>query len=349
MSKTAHISHFKSVETRKLSLEIIESLALYLALSVLVYRNFIDFSQPMQMAVLINSAVAALGCFVLSRRWIGAIAASLVAGAIYGFSPFSLGFAAYHPLAGASFAAIPWLFCPAAYWPQRERFGVEFHPRFDGPRARKVIGAGLSALPFLIIAGFFMLCAMPAIGPFFPLPIQQNLRPESLLHLAIGSEIPIQKFVFSVGHVSLTMAVMGVTICVLGKKFAGLIVAGIALALSMSGPLLQTSPIVWGAIPILLLSILAGLGVEVLAWAGRGDRKLVLICAIVPTVICVITFAAGYRLPATMHLLAAITLGCIYCMERADLRWHGLRWAMLCTAVAIDIAITSKILLGPIF
>lgn len=349
MANTAEISHFGLAGTRKLSMEIIESGAIYVALSILVYHEFIDVSKPLQLAILVNSAVAALGCFVLSRRWIGAITASLLAGGVYGFSPFALGFAAYHPLAGASFAAIPWLFCPAAFWSQRERFGVGFHTKFDGPRARKVIAVGLSILPFVIIWAFFTLCAMPAVGPFFPLPIQQRMAASSFLHLAIPAEVPIQNFVFSVGQIALTMATMGGLIFVFAKRFGVLIVAGVAFGMSFFGPIGAVSPMVWGAIPVLLLAILAGLGVEALAWAGRGDRKLVAICAVVPAVLAVVTYSAGYELSAGMHLLAAIMLGCVYCMERGNLRWHGLRWTMLCVAVAVDVIVTAKILLGPIF
>ena len=66
--------------------------------------------------------------------------ASFFAGAIYGFGPFALGLANFHPTAGLLAATIPWLFCPATF----------------GPKARwQWVSWPLSALPFLAILLFF--------------------------------------------------------------------------------------------------------------------------------------------------------------------------------------------------
>ena len=40
---------------------------------------------------------------------------TVLAGLLYGFSPFAFGLACYHPAAGVPFAMAGWLFCPAAF------------------------------------------------------------------------------------------------------------------------------------------------------------------------------------------------------------------------------------------
>ena len=90
--------------------------ACYLALALHLYRPYIPKFEPVQYLFIINSIAGALGCFVLSRRWVSSFVGSLFAGAIYGFGPFALSFAAYHPFAGLPMAAVPWLFCQAAFF-----------------------------------------------------------------------------------------------------------------------------------------------------------------------------------------------------------------------------------------
>ena len=72
---------------------------LYIALGIYLYQPHFKHFKPLQYLVVAGPVCAALGCFVLSRRWISAFGALLFAGAAYGFSPFALGFAAYHPSA----------------------------------------------------------------------------------------------------------------------------------------------------------------------------------------------------------------------------------------------------------
>jgi hypothetical protein len=53
----------------------------------------------MKLLLPLNSILAAMGCFVLARRWVSSFDASLLAAVVYGFGPFGLSFASYHPLA----------------------------------------------------------------------------------------------------------------------------------------------------------------------------------------------------------------------------------------------------------
>jgi len=87
-----------------------------------------------------NVCLAALGCFVLSRRWVPAYASSFFAGAIYGFGPFTLSLAKFHPATGLLAASIPWLFCPAAFIPKTKWRWLSWP---------------LAALPFLAVLLFF--------------------------------------------------------------------------------------------------------------------------------------------------------------------------------------------------
>ena len=106
--------------------------AVYTAFAVYLYRPYFKGFNALQLQDLFvaNICLAFLGYYVLSRRWIAGFAESVFAGVIYGFGPFALGLAKFHPTAGFLVATIPWLFCPAVFgvarpsWPLRGRPGL---------------------------------------------------------------------------------------------------------------------------------------------------------------------------------------------------------------------------------
>ena len=127
---------------------------IYLAFAIYLYLPYFWHFKIMQYMILLNAVIGALGCFVLSQRWIGAFAGELFAGIIYGFSPFALGFAAYHPLAGLPFAILPWLFCPAVYWSKIcKHTGLG---QYEDTVWSTITTSVLSLLPFILIALFFL-------------------------------------------------------------------------------------------------------------------------------------------------------------------------------------------------
>jgi hypothetical protein len=114
----------------------------YFGFAVYLYQPYYQTFHGFQNLLVVNLFLAALGCYVLSRRWVSGFIESLSAGAIYGFGPFTLYLAQnqYHPTAGLLAASIPWLFCPAVF----------------GPKGRwKWLNIMLVTLPFLAIILFF--------------------------------------------------------------------------------------------------------------------------------------------------------------------------------------------------
>ena len=63
-----------------------------------------------------TTVAAAWGAYFISKRWVNNWTPSFFTGAVYGFGPFALSFGLFHPLAGLSFAMVPWLLLPAVYW-----------------------------------------------------------------------------------------------------------------------------------------------------------------------------------------------------------------------------------------
>ena len=107
---------------------------MYAGFAIYLYQPYFKYFDALRYLLVVNVCLASLGCFVLSRRWVGAFAGSFFAGAMYGFGPFALGLAGCHPTAGLLAATVPWLFCPAAF----------------GPKGRwRWLRVPLSALPFL--------------------------------------------------------------------------------------------------------------------------------------------------------------------------------------------------------
>ena len=114
----------------------------YVAFAVYLYGHYFKGFSTLRLRDLFvaNICLASLGCYVLSRRWVAGFAESFFAGALYGFGPFTLGLAKFHPAAGFLAAAVPWLFCPAAF----------------GPRAGwRWLRVPFSVLPFLAIVLFW--------------------------------------------------------------------------------------------------------------------------------------------------------------------------------------------------
>jgi len=298
---------------------------IYAALSVCLYLPYLKHFKVLQYALLLNSALGALGCFVLSRRWVGVFAASLFSGAVYGFCPFALGFAAYHPLAGTVMAVLPWLFCPAVFYPRT--------------RYRKIITTALSLLPFIAIAFFFWLCSRPDLGPLFALPKNEKLQLTNMIGLIGPLNSKPHHFIFSFYHVPVSVLLMGLFMYVANARISVMIITAAALCLAFYDPLFQVSPIVWALVPLLFCSVLIGLGTQALAWAGRADRKYILICALVSAALAIATFAMGYNYAGQMHALTAVLTAAIFFLTKAQLRWHPFRWILLSTALTIDITL----------
>lgn len=328
------------------------AVVVYVAFVIYLYRPYFDVFRTWQWLLPANALIGALGCFVLSRRWVGGFTGSLLAGAVYGFGPFLLGLARYHPTVGVLAAAIPWTLAPAA---------------FLGRRRHVLVRAGLSLLPFLAVVLFFRIGALEHYR-LFAAPIQAQPRKVDL----VGFIVPLvvagrSAMLASLYHVPITALILGVAMMVKARRYGLLLMAAGGLALSLCksylGPgavvWLGVSPILWLSIPMVCFALLAGLGLQGFLEAGFSDRKWILAALMSAAALAIVTLllaakyfqvvfglADGYaRLfveAAKMYLTAALALGIVFVIARQRVRFQPLRWAVLCAALGMDIFLGAR-------
>ena len=331
---------------------------IYCAFAVYLYQPYFKNFDKWQHLLALNACLGSLGCYVLSRRWVAGFAESFFAGALYGFGPFALGLVKFHPTAGFLVAAIPWMFCPAAF----------------GPEGRwRWLRVPLAALPFLGILLFFQISARFAL---YPVPIRLKLHFADLS----GMMAPLvaarrQRTLVGFYHVPIAPLIMGIAMFLAPLKLLGAggivrrlrstadlaarrfgiiaIFAG-AAALAFCDSYLDISPIIFFAISTLCCSILAGAGMQGLVSAGPADRKWILLTAIVMGILAIVAlllatkhfqsfmgmadaYAMLFIQTANMYILGAIAGATLFFVARAKLRLNPLRLALLCAPMALDI------------
>lgn len=309
---------------------------MYASLALFLYLPHFKKFDSLQYIVIINTYMAALGCFVLSRRWVGSFTGSFFAGVVYGFGPFSLWLSGYHPAVSLLVAAIPWLLCPAVFFPKRKLW----------------ISIPLSTLPFLAILLAFQAAAHYRL---FPIPIHTRLNAAELAGLfaplvALERSMPLVGFY----HVPLAALLLGLSMLLKARRVSILLILAAGVILAFLGPFFNISPILWLTIPVLCCSVVIGEGLQGFALAGYADRKWLLItsgimAALAITAMLLATkydnsfagFGTKYaRLlmqTAKLYLLGAIATGIIFFMARAKLRLTVLRLVILSLAMAVDI------------
>ena len=346
--------------------------AVYTAFAVYLYRPYFKGfgSLRLQDLFVANICLACLGTYVLSRRWVAGFTESFFAGAIYGFGPFALGLAKFHPTAGFLFAAIPWLFCPAAFGP-KDKY--------------KPLRIPLSLLPFLAIVLFFQLSSRFGL---YPIPIKLKLHGAEMAGL-LAPLVSAKRNMILVGfyHIPLASLIMGFSMLLVplkglrrggilqrGKILKGLaarrlgIVAIFAVAtiLAFCESFFDISPIMWLAVSVLFCSVLIGAGMQGLISAGFADRKWILFTAIVMGVLAIVTLllatkyfqtfaglGSGYARVLTeaakMYILGAITIAIFFFMTRAKFRTHLLKAGLLCAIMGLDIFLGARFVVDRIF
>ena len=180
---------------------------IYTVFAVYLYQPYLKNFNTLQYLLPVNLILSALGCYVLSRRWVSSFFGSFLAGAIYGFGPFTLGLAKFHPTAGFLTACIPWLFCPAA---------------LIGRTKRRWLSWPLSAIPFLAIVCFFQISNYYHL---FAIPIQTRLRLGDLAGL-MAPLVMAQKGTTLAGfyHVPLIALLMGFAMLFAAKRIGVIII-----------------------------------------------------------------------------------------------------------------------------
>ena len=310
---------------------------IYASLALCLYQPHFKNFHSLQYLLIVNVCLAALGCFLLSRRWVASFVGSFFAGAIYGFGPFGLWLSGYHPTVGLLAAAIPWLLCPATLCSKRKW---------------RWVCAPLSALPFLAILLAFQVSAHYRL---FPIPIHTRLHLADLAGLlaplvALERTMPLVSFY----HVPIAALVMGFSMLLRARRFGIMIIFAVGTILAFCSPFFNISPILWLTIPVLCCSILIGMGMQGLVLAGFSDRKWVLTTTVIMAALAIIALLLATKYydmfaglgakyarllvqTAKMHILGAISTSVIFFMARAKLRLAFLRWVILSLAMAVDL------------
>ena len=318
------------------------AVALYACFGIFLYLPTLGVNNT-KIVCGFNTIVAAWGAYHISKRWVNNWTPSLTAGAVYGFGPFALSFEMFHPLAGLSFAMVPWLLLPAVYW----------HKGKSPDAFRFCVRALLTLLPFAGIILLFWIPAQQWAGPFFLMPKELSMTVKDFADLILPLHNSGGSVVFGLYHCSLVFALMGVFVYIKLQRIALLTPIAAGLVLSFSEPVFKVSPIVWAAFPILFLAVLCGLGFQAFLWAGKADAKWIVIGAAAATALA--AFSAGimvtpfagrvFELTAILYALAAAALCILLAMLRLNLRWPWFKWAILTIAIMIDLIYSARYLI----
>ncbi len=323
--------------------EFIIAAGIYSAFAIYLYQPYLKNPALERLALLLNASLASLGCYVLSRRWVASFPGAFFAGIVYGFGPFALGLAAYQATAGLVFAAVPWLFCPAAFWQRL------FNTRNSKRRfAYLLITTGLSILPFLIIVLLFSILGSAKLR-LFPIPIQTRLHlADTIGLLSLYKATNNSSIFFSFYHLPLSALVMGFFVFFALHRVGPMIIFTLGLALTFTDSIFQVSPLIWTAVPLVCCSVLIGLGTQSLAWSTAADKGWLLICAFITGLCAAVTAILGSKgesiffQDATMYVLAVVLVMITFFIARGGLRLHWLRWLALSAAFLLDIFIGAQ-------
>lgn len=322
---------------------------LYAGFAGYLYQPYLKQFHGSQYLLVVNVCLASLGCFMLSRRWVSSFFGSLFAGAVYGFGPFSLGLACYHPTASLLIAIIPWLFLPAAF----------------GPKGRwRWLRLVLCTMPFLAIVLFFQAAVYFRL---FIIPVQVRLGLADLSGLLVPL-VTAERNMTLIGfyHVPIAALVMGFSMLLAARRFTILAILCVGAVLAFCPPLLEVSPIIWLALAILCCSVIIGEGMHGLILAGHADRKWVLVTASVMGVCSIVTLLLATKYfemfaglgtkyakllvaAAMMYILGTVAVAILYFMTRIKIRINWLRLIILCTAMAIDVFLGARFIVDKIF
>ena len=324
----------------------------YAGFAVYLYLPYFENFQGFQHLLVINLFFASMGCFLLSRRWISGFIESPLAGALYGFGPFTLSLAQYHPTAGLLAASIPWLFFPAV-------FGLKDKWRW--------LNMLLATLPFLAIVLFFQVTVHFRL---FAVSTQARLNINELYSL-MAPLVAAKRGTILAGfyHVPIAALIMGFAMLIAARRFGVMAILVLGIILTFCNQInsgLKVSPIIWLTISMLCCSIIIGTGLQGLVSAGYSDRKWILATAIVMGILTIATLflatkyfqtflglGSGYaRLfteEAKMYILGTVAVAMIFLLSCAKRRTHRLREAILFAAIAFYVFLGARFIIDGIF
>lgn len=317
-----------------------------------LYKPYFDQFSRWQWSLPLTVWAAALGCYILSRRWVLSLLGSLLAGAVYGFGPFVLSLARYHPMVGLWAASIPWLFIPAAYL---------------GKKWYGLLTPVLSLLPFLAIVLLFRMGTWHD-RQWFATPIKSQPRLEELIgFLAPLAMVKRTSASVSLDHIPMAPLVLGLALAFRARRFEILMIVGLGVLLAFCRSYLGAtytawlgiSPALWFSIPLTCLAVLVGVGFQGLVEAGLPDRHWVLAVAIALGGLAILALflatecfqvicslgdghAKLFVDAAKMYLLGASAVAVVYLVTRMKLKLHVLRQPLLATVLLVDIVLAAQ-------
>jgi hypothetical protein len=322
---------------------------IYAAFALYLFQPYLHNFGELQYLLPLSVCLSSVGGYALSRRWVSTFTGSFFAGAVYGFGPFFLSLARFHPTAGLLAASIPWLFCPAAF--------IAISGTGRAAKAKRWFASFLSVLPFLVVILFFRVAAYYRL---FPVPISNKVHAADLTGL-IAPLVMVRRGIVPIGfyHVPAGLSVMAIAMFLKARRFGVIAVLCAGMVLAFCDSFLDVSPIIWLSIPALCCSILVGVGLQAMASAGRTDRKWLLLAAVLTGALSILTLlaatkyfqvfaglAAGYaRLltqTAKMYILGAIAVGIIFFIARTNQRLSGLRMLVLSSALTVDLFYSAR-------
>jgi hypothetical protein len=336
----------------KLTWKFITAISIYIAFAVYLFEPYFRHLSRWEYLWPVNVCAASIGCYILSRRWVAGFAGSFFAGLIYGFGPYMLGLARFHPITGLLVAAVPWLFFPAA-----------FNLR-DGWKWLSVL---LAAIPFIAIVLFFQITAALRI---FPASTQAKLNINELYSI-LAPLVAAKRGTALIGfyHVPIAALVMGSAMLIAARRYGiiAIITSSTILAFCNSvNSSLQISPLIWLSVAILCFSVIIGAGFQGLASTAFADRKWIFANSIILGSMAIMTlllathyfqvflsladgFAKLFTAEAEMYILGAVVLAICFFMTCGKLKMHLLREILISITFAIDIFIGTEFIVDKFF
>lgn len=328
------------------------AMLLYVAFAAYLYQPHFRGFSTCQVLLPASTSLAAVGGYVLSRRWVAGFPGSFLAGLVYGLGAFMLALGRFHPTASLLAATIPWLFMPSAYLGEK----------------RGLLSTVLAFLPFVAVLLFFLFFRVVAEYRLFAAPLKAELRPRDLGAFAAPLVLVNRTTALpSLYHIPIAPLLLGLGMMLAAKRFGVLFIIALGLALTFCPLYLApkqvawvgVSPILWLSIPLTCLAVLAGVGLQGLIEAGASDKGWVLSTGLV-----LAALAIGARLMAwkysdsflgvtdeyarmfveasKMYALGAIAIGIIFIMAVQKKRWHWLRWTVLLGAIGVDVFLSAR-------
>jgi hypothetical protein len=336
----------------KVTWKFITSSFIYIIFAVYLVYPYLQQFNKWQYLWPLNFCIASIGCYILSRRWIAGFTGSFFAGVIYGFGPYMLGLAKYHPITGLLAASVPWLFFPAA---------------FALSDKWKLFRIPLAIIPFMGIILFFRITNSLSL---FPASTQAKLCLNELYSL-FAPLAAAKRGTTLIGfyHVPIAAIVMGIAMLISARRYSIILIITASAALVFYDSFnyrLSISPLLWLSIAILSFSIIIGAGIQGLLSIGFEDRKWILANSILLAGFAILTlllatkyfqiflslgdgYAKLFVEAAKMYLLGSIVLIIFFFMTRAKLKLSLLREFLLGTAIALDVLISAGFIFDKLF